>query len=79
LGVCFGPLDDRCLRVDVDDPHAQELVTRLRGLPGYRHEQEQRAKDMTVLVFLREQTGTVEAPVRVPSVASAASLGAYRD
>jgi hypothetical protein len=67
LGVSFGPLDDRALMVDVDDPDASELVARLRSVPGYRHDVETRPDSPARLVYSRGRCGRVEAPVRAPA------------
>ena len=67
LGVSFGPLDDRALMVDVDDPDASDVVARLRSVPGYRHDVETRPDSPARLVYSRERCGRVEAPVRAPA------------
>lgn len=75
LGVSFGPLDDRALVIEVDDPDASDVVARLRSVPGYRYDVETRPDSPARLVYSRERCGRVEAPVRVPAVKAHA---AYR-
>lgn len=68
LLVNFGPLDDRPLDVEVGSPRSDGVVARLRGLPGYRHEQEERSNrtgDLG-LVYSQARCGVVNGPVPLP-------------
>ncbi|AKV01223.1 hypothetical protein AKJ09_07886 [Labilithrix luteola] len=68
LLVNFGPLDDRPIDVEVGSPRTEAVVARLRALPGYRHEQEERSNrtgDLG-LVYSQARCGVVSGPVRLP-------------
>lgn len=75
LGVAFAPDDDRALQIALDDPHASEILDRLRSIPDYDRGAEHRGRTtgLPAIVYSYERHARVERPLR------ASAGAAYRD
>jgi predicted metal-dependent HD superfamily phosphohydrolase len=75
LCLAFSPEDDRGLQIRLDAPHAHEVVDRVRSIPDYDHDAEQRAlrREGPGIVYSRERHRAVTCPL------SARARAAYRE
>lgn len=67
LGLAFAPDDDRVLQVALDAPHASEIVDRVRSIPDYDRDAEQRGRTSgaPAIVYSYERHKPVVRPLRV--------------
>ena len=72
LGLAFAPDDDRALQVALDAPYASEIVDRVRTIPDYDRDAEQRGRTSgaPAIVYSYERHRPVVGPLRVQSGAA---------